>query len=96
MRGIEYRTKNPEKVRESSKKWRNNNIENYKKTIEKYLEKNPHMVSKERLRIYRQDEEFREKANTKKKEYYRNNIEQEREKGKKYYHKNKQLMRKKK
>jgi hypothetical protein len=95
LRGIEYRIKNPEKVKESSKKWRNNNIENYKKTIEKYLEKNPHMVSKERIKIYRQNEEFKNKTNLKKKEYYRNNIEQEREKSKKYYHDNKQIIRKK-
>jgi hypothetical protein len=53
------------------------------------------MVSKERIKIYRQDEEFKNKTNLKKKEYYRNNIEQEREKSKKYYHDNKQIIRKK-
>jgi len=52
------------------------------------------MVSKERLKIYRQDEEFKKKTNLKKKEYYRKNIEQEREKSKKYYHDNKQILQK--
>lgn len=95
LRGIEYRIKNPEKAKESSKKWRKDNIENYKKTIEKYLEKNPNMISKERIKIYRLDEEFKKKTNLKRKEYYRNNIEKEREKSKKYYHENKQTVRKK-
>jgi hypothetical protein len=95
LRGIEYREKNREKVNQSAKNWRNNNPENYKKTIQKYLEKNPNMVSTERIKVYRQDEDFRKKYSLKRKEYYQNNLEQEREKSKKYYHENKQTIRKK-
>jgi hypothetical protein len=95
LRGIEYRKKNPEKSKESSKKWRDNNVESYQNTINTYLEKNPHMVSKERIKIYRKDENFRKKYNQKRKEYYQANIAQEREKSKKYYHENKQVLRKK-
>ena len=95
LRGIEYRKKNREKVNKSSKNWRKNNPENYKKTVEKYLQKNPNMGSTERIKIYRQDENFRKKYSIKRKEYYQKNIEQEREKSKKYYHENKQIIRKK-
>lgn len=94
LRGIEYRNKNREKVKESAKKWRTNNPENYKKTIKKYLEKNPNMVSTERLKIYRQDITFREKEKKRRRDHYKNNIETEREKSKKYYHENKELLRK--
>ena len=95
LRGIEYRKKNPEIVRESSKKWRKNNPESYKKTILKYLEKNPEMISKERIKIYRKDENFRKKYNIKKRENYKKNIEIEREKRREYYHKNKETLNKK-
>lgn len=94
LRGIEYRNKNREKVNESSKNWRINNPEDYKKTIEKYLEKNPNMSSTERAKIYRQDEKFREKEKIRRKEYYRNNIEKERIKNKEYYHLNREILRK--
>lgn len=95
LRGTEYRKKNREKVNQASKNWRNNNPENYKKTVLKYLEKNPNMTSTERIKVYRQDENFRKKNSLKRKEYYQKNIEQEREKSKKYYHDNKQIIRKK-
>jgi hypothetical protein len=95
LRAVEYRKKNREKVNQSSKNWRNNNPENYKKTIQKYLEKNPNMTSTERIKVYRQDENFKKKYSLKRKEYYQNNVEQEREKSKKYYHENKQIIRKK-
>ena len=71
LRGIEYRKKNNDKVRESSKKWRENNTENYKKTIEKYLEKNPNMISSQRIKIYRKNENFRKRENEKRKIYYK-------------------------
>jgi hypothetical protein len=95
LRGIEYRTKNRKKVNESSKNWRINNPEDYKKTIEKYLEKNPSMVSTERGKIYRKDINYQEKEKKRRKDHYQNNIETEREKNKKYYHENKKLVREK-
>lgn len=95
LRGIEYRKKNREKVSQSSKNWRKKNPEKYKKTIESYLDKNPNMISKERLKIYRKDENFRKKQSNRRKEYYLNNIEQERKKSKKYYHDNKDVIRRK-
>jgi hypothetical protein len=93
VRGKEYRDKNRDKVNESAKKWRKNNPEKYQKTIEKYLEKNPNMSSKERSKIYRQNEDYRKKINIKRKEYYKNNLDKEREISKKYYHKNKEKLR---
>ena len=93
LRGDEYRKKNREKVNQSAKNWRNNNPENYKKTIQKYLEKNPNMTATERTKIYRQDINYREKENKRRKDHYKNNIETEREKSKKYYHENKKLLR---
>jgi hypothetical protein len=94
QRGIEYRLKNPNKVKESSKKWRQSHPETYKNVVENYLEKNPHMSSKERLKIYRQDENFRIKTSIQRRERYQNNIDSEREKNKKYYHDNKEVLRK--
>jgi hypothetical protein len=93
VRGKEYRDKNRDKVNESAKKWRKNNPEKYQKTIEKYLEKNPNMSSKERSKIYRQNEDYRKKINIKRKEYYKNNLDKEREISKKYYNKNKEKLR---
>ena len=93
VRGKEQRDKNRDKVNESAKKWRKNNPEKYQKTIEKYLEKNPNMSSKERSKIYRQNEDYRKKINIKRKEYYKNNLDKEREISKKYYHKNKEKLR---
>lgn len=93
LRGVEYRNKNRQKVNESSKKWRTNHPEKYKKTIEKYLEKNPNMTSTERLKIYRQDENFRNKVNQKRKENYKNNIDKVREYTKQYYQNNKKILR---
>jgi len=89
LRGIEYRNTNRKKVNESAKNWRSNNPENYKKTIEKYLEKNPNMVATERVKVYRQDADYQEKEKQRSREYYKNNLEEMREKNKKYYHKNK-------
>ena len=84
LRGIEYRNKNRKKVNESSKNWRINNPEDYKKTIEKYLEKNPNMSSTERGKLYRQDENFRKKVSIKRKQHYKDNIEKERIRAKEY------------
>ncbi len=95
LRGIEYRNKNRKKVNESSKKWRQTNPENYRRTIERYLEKNPSKSSKERMKVYRRDENFRRDQNSKRKEYYENNLERLREYSKQYYHKNKKNSRKK-
>ena len=95
LRGIEYRNKNRKKVNESSKNWRINNPENYKKTIEKYLDKNPNMKSTERAKIYKQDINYQEKERKRRKDYYKNNIVIEREKRKDYYHKNKKKEREK-
>jgi hypothetical protein len=83
LRGIEYRNKNREKVNQSAKNWRNNNPEDYKKTIEKYLEKNPNMTATERTKIYRQDINYREKEKKRLKDNYKNNVETLREKNKK-------------
>lgn len=93
QRGIEYRKKNREKVNQSSKNWRKNNPETYKNTIGKYLEKNPNMLSSERLKVYRQDEEFRKKTSDRRKKYYQANIEEQRKKSKEYYHNNKKSSR---
>jgi hypothetical protein len=60
-RGREYREKNREKVNDSSKNYRKNNPEKYKEVIEKYLGKNPNMTSTERIKKYREKEEWREK-----------------------------------
>ena len=60
-RGREYREKNREKVNNSAKNYRKNNPEKYKEVIEKYLEKNPNMTSTERIKKYREKEEWREK-----------------------------------
>jgi hypothetical protein len=51
------------------------------------------MSSKERSKIYRQNEDYRKKINIKRKEYYKNNLDKEREISKKYYHKNKEKLR---
>lgn len=93
-RAFEYRDKNRNKVNESSKKWRKNNPEKYKQTIDKYLEKNPHMESKYRTRKYREDDEYKKKLREKRVEYYKNNIEEERLKSKKYYYQNREKLRK--
>jgi hypothetical protein len=95
IRAKEYRNKNRDKVNESAKKWRQNNPEKYKETIKKYLEKNPNMLSIERNKIYRLNEDYRKKLSDKRKEYYKNNAEIEREKRKEYYYKNKEESRRK-
>ena len=95
LRGADYRNKNRQKVNESSKNWRINNPENYKKTIEKYLDKNPNMKSTERAKIYRQDINYQEIERERTRDYYKNNIVIEREKRKDYYHKNKKKEREK-
>jgi len=89
LRSSEFRSNNPDKSKECSKKWRDNNPEKYKETINKYLTKNPHMTSKERLKKYRENSEFNKKESISRKEYYLNNIESERERRKQYYYDNK-------
>ena len=54
------------------------------------------MTSKERMRKYRENEEWREKFKESRRKYYLNNIDKEREQRKNYYHKNKETERKKK
>ena len=90
LRALEYRKKNPDKSKASSKNWRKNNPENYKQTIQKYLEKNPNMTSTQRLKKYRQSEEFKLKEKKRRKEYLIKNIDEIREKRKRYYHENKE------
>jgi hypothetical protein len=95
IRTSNYRIKNREKINLKNKIHRNNNPEKYKEHQKKYLEKNPHMTSKERMRKYRENEEWREKFKESRKKYYLNNIDKEREQIKNYYHKNKETERKK-
>jgi len=91
----QYRDKNRDRLNESARKWRKDNPEKYKKTIERYLEKNPNMSSKERTKKYRENIEWREKFKKSRKEHYKKNIEKEREKRKNYYYDNKIFERKK-
>lgn len=93
LRGVEYRNKNREKINESSKNWRINNPEKYKETIDKYIEKNPHMSSKERLKKYREDDDFKLKESIRAKKYYEDNINKIREYRKSYYELNKKTER---
>lgn len=93
LRGIEYRNKYREKVNQSAKNYRKNNPEKYKESIDKYLEKHPEMLSKNRLVLYRENEEFKEKEKIKRKEWYLKNIDSIREKSKKYYQENKKVIR---
>ena len=95
LRGIEYRNKNRKKVNESSKNWRINNPEDYKKTIEKYLEKNSNMTATERGKIYRKDINYREKEKKRRRDHYQSNIEKERDRAKEYYNLNKEVLRRK-
>jgi hypothetical protein len=93
LRAKEYRKKNRDKANESAKKWRQNNPKKYEETVRKYLEKNPNMTSKERNKVYRLSDEYREKLSIKRKERYKNNLVEEREKRKEYYHQNKEKSR---
>jgi len=93
-RGQEYRKKNPN-YKISSKTWRINNPEKYKETIKKYLDANPHMTSTERSKKYRLNEEFREKEKNRIKEYTEKNREKLKIYRQKYYKENKTLLRKK-
>jgi hypothetical protein len=93
-RGKEYREKNRELINQKSRDWRKQNPEKYKKTIKKYLDKNPHMSSKERTKKYRENEEWRKKFEQSRKNWENKNIEQIREQRKKYYHDNKEKLRK--
>jgi len=95
LRGVDYRNKHRDKVNQSSKNYRKNNPEKYKESINKYLEKHPEMLSKNRLILYRKNEEFKKKEKIKRKEWYLKNIDSIREKSKKYYHENKKVLREK-
>jgi len=86
-RAESYRKANRKKVNESSKKWRDSNPEKYKETIKKYLEKNPHMTSTERSKIYRKDEDFRDKEKERSKKYREENADKVRLSRKEHYHK---------
>ena len=81
IRAREYRKKNKDKVNQSAKKWREDNPEKYKETINRYIEKNPHMSSKERMKKYRETEDFKIKSSERRKKWYQENINEEREIG---------------
>jgi hypothetical protein len=93
-RAKNYRENNPDKIKLSAKKYRTQSKDKYDKTIQKYIQKNPHMSSKERSRKYRENEDYRKKMNENRKKYRLDNIEKEREKYKNYYHENKVKLRK--
>jgi hypothetical protein len=90
IRGKEYREKNRKKINQSAKKWRKNNPEKYQESIKKYLDKNPNMTPKERLKKYRESDDYRKKQSDRQKEYYKNNLEKIRERRKKYYLENRE------
>jgi hypothetical protein len=93
-RAKKYRENNPDKIKLSTKKYRTQSKDKYDKTIQRYIQKNPHMSSKERSRKYRENEDYRNKMNENRKKYRLDNIEKEREKYKNYYHENKVKLRK--
>lgn len=90
-----YREKNKEKINKKSREWRKENPDRYKEIIKKYLDKNPHMTSKERTRKYRKEDIWRQKFKESRQKYYLNNVDDLREKRKEYYSKNKEKLRKK-
>jgi hypothetical protein len=91
----QYRDKNRNEINEKAKKWRKENPEKYKEIINRYLEKNPHMSSKERGKKYRESEEWKEKFRKSSKEFYLKNLEEVRKKRKEYYYENKEKERRK-
>ena len=90
-----YREKNKDILNEKAREWRKNNLDRYNENMNRYLEKNPHMTSKERARKYREKQEWRDKFNESCRKYYLKNIEEERKKRREYYFKNKEKERKK-
>jgi hypothetical protein len=73
----------------TNKKWRINNPEKQKESQRKYIETNPEMKSSVRLKKYRENEVFREKEKISQKQYYEKNIIHERERRREFYITNK-------